>query len=507
MYMSGTLRFPSPFEVETPAGCEGWEEMYPAYMRFSEARRELEESRLCFYNGMHFPEPISPFDVITAEAFYIAIGEMNARFFCIPPAMGVDFRVLNGYVYISGIPVLDPQKIQERVELFQRRAGHYYENWSTIYEDWKQRVINEIEALKAIRFPHLPEIEPEELVFAHRGIGTSMTVFESYNRVIESLFRIAQIHCEIVMIGFAAYLTFYDFCKRFFPEIPDQQITLMVSGIDVSMMGPDKELRALAQRAVELGLAEKFSEGRSWREVFTDLEQHENGRAWLQEWNERGEPWFWINAGNGLKHQLRAWRDDPSPIFPILIEYVKRAARGESIQRDTSQVREKRDRITAEYRALLPSEADRQAFDQLLALVRQVYDAPSCVGHPAPITRSVPAITGPSRVPVNPHTSSPVRRSGVAFLPFRERCPSPSSGSRHTHPQHLSGSRPPPHPLPPTLRARLRPGCSDQEHGYMRPTVPPYGVNASSARRLNRFECRDNHAVVARCLVAEHLAT
>jgi len=373
--MSTILRFPSPFEVETPAGCEGWEAMYPAYMRFSQARRDSEESRLWFYNGMHFPEPISPFDVITAEAFYVAIGEMNARFFCIPPALGVDFRVLNGYVYISGIPVTDPQKIQERVELFQRRAGHYYENWASIYEDWKQRVVREIQTLEAIPFPELPEIEPEELVFAHRGIGTSMTILESYNRVIEALFRIAQIHCEIVMIGFAAYLTFYDFCKRFFPEIPDQQVILMVSGIDVSMMRPDQELRALARRAVELGIADAFVEGRSWREVFAELQQHDNGRAWLQEWNQRGDPWFWINAGDGLQHQFRAWRDDPSPIFAVLIEYVRRVRRGESIERDTSSLREERERITAEYRALLPTDTDRQAFDQLLALVRQVYYA------------------------------------------------------------------------------------------------------------------------------------
>lgn len=371
--MSGTLLFPSPFEVETPAGCEGWEEMYPAYMRFSEERRESEEARLWFYNGIHFPEPISPFDVITAEAFYVAIGEMNARMFCIPPAMGVDFRVLNGYVSISGIPVLDPQKIQERAELFQRRARHYYENWSTIYEDWKQRVIKEIEALKAIPFPKLPEVEPEDLVFAHRGIGTSMMVLESYNRVIESLFRIAQIHCEVVMIGFAAYLTFYDFCKRAFPEIPGQQVTLMVSGIDVSMMRPDLELRALAKRAVELGIANAFVEGSSWQQVFSTLEHSKAGRAWLREWEERGEPWFWMSAGDGLQHQFRAWRDDPSHIFPVLIEYVRRAARGESLERDTAQVREERERITAEYRALLSSDEERQAFDQLPQLVRQVY--------------------------------------------------------------------------------------------------------------------------------------
>ena len=59
--------FPSPFDVETPAGAEGWEEMYPYYLLFDPARREEEESRFWFYNGMHFPEPMPAFDMITAE--------------------------------------------------------------------------------------------------------------------------------------------------------------------------------------------------------------------------------------------------------------------------------------------------------------------------------------------------------------------------------------------------------------------------------------------------------
>ncbi len=35
--------FPSPFDVPTPEGCEGWEELYPYYYLFSEERREFEE--------------------------------------------------------------------------------------------------------------------------------------------------------------------------------------------------------------------------------------------------------------------------------------------------------------------------------------------------------------------------------------------------------------------------------------------------------------------------------
>ncbi len=44
--MQSTLRFPSPFEVGTPPGAEGWEQLYPYYLLFSDDRRQEEERRL-----------------------------------------------------------------------------------------------------------------------------------------------------------------------------------------------------------------------------------------------------------------------------------------------------------------------------------------------------------------------------------------------------------------------------------------------------------------------------
>ena len=36
--------FPSPYEVPTPPGAEGWQEMYPYHALFHEARREVDEA-------------------------------------------------------------------------------------------------------------------------------------------------------------------------------------------------------------------------------------------------------------------------------------------------------------------------------------------------------------------------------------------------------------------------------------------------------------------------------
>ena len=53
--------------------------------------------------------------------------------------MGVDYRVVNGYVYISPNPVTDPDKIAERAEYFEKRAGHYFQNWDELYAGWREQ--------------------------------------------------------------------------------------------------------------------------------------------------------------------------------------------------------------------------------------------------------------------------------------------------------------------------------------------------------------------------------
>ena len=116
--------FPSPFSIETPPGCEGWEEMYPYYALFDERRRDSDENRFWFWNSMHFPVPMPAFDAICIDSPYQAVGAWQNRVFAVPPAMGIDYRIVNGYVYISGNPVTDPAKMAERAEFFSeaRRA-------------------------------------------------------------------------------------------------------------------------------------------------------------------------------------------------------------------------------------------------------------------------------------------------------------------------------------------------------------------------------------------------
>jgi pyruvate,water dikinase len=90
---SETRTFANPFEVATPRGAEGWEQMFPYYVLFSPERSQSEQNRFWFYNGMHFPEPIYPFDIITADVPYRALGQINTRVFAPPPALPAGLRV------------------------------------------------------------------------------------------------------------------------------------------------------------------------------------------------------------------------------------------------------------------------------------------------------------------------------------------------------------------------------------------------------------------------------
>ncbi len=365
--------FLSPFEVPLPEGCEGWESMYPYYALFSEERRESEEARGWFRDGMHFPEPMFPFDFVTADSPYMCLGQANSRIFAVPPALGIDHRVLYGWVYMSANPVTDPAEIGRRAAVFGRRAGYYFQNWDELYGRWRAKVEETIAELVALEVPDLPELEPEEVVTEGRGVGATHTLLVAYNRLLESVDRIWQYHFEFLNLGYAAYLVFYELCKQNFPDIPDQTIAKMVSGIDVVLFRPDDELKALAQRALELGVADAVLTAEGEAALTDALAASAPGQEWLAQWEAVKTPWFFYSNGNGFYHHHRSWVDDPAVPLAHLQGYLERLRAGEDLTRPLAAVSAERDRISAEYRGLLADPDAIAAFEQNLGLARTVF--------------------------------------------------------------------------------------------------------------------------------------
>ena len=364
--------FPSPFSIETPPGCEGWEEMYPYYAMFDERRRDTDEPRFWFWNSMHFPVPMPAFDAICIDSPYQAVGTWQNRVFAVPPAMGIDYRIVNGYVYISGNPVTDPDQIAERADFFQKRAGHYFANWGELYGKWKEKMQALIAELDALQVPQLPKYEPDEVALGEDRNTAFYELLNAYGRVLRLGDMMWQHHFEFLLLGYGAYATFAEFCKGNLPDIPDQHIAQMVAGIDVLLFRPDAELRRLAHLAIDSGVDGAFVEGRTPQEIEAELVSSEAGRAWLSELEKVKDPWFNMATGDGLYHYYRSWLDDPSIPYASLIGHINALRAGEEITRPTEEIERERERLASEYESLLEKEV-RGAFNELLSLSRTVF--------------------------------------------------------------------------------------------------------------------------------------
>jgi pyruvate,water dikinase len=368
--------FPLPSSLKVIPGTERAQAAYPYYNQFSKE----DDARFWFYNSMHFPEPMSAFDMVTAEAAYCALGSSNTRVHCLPTTLGIDYRIINGRVYIGGNAVTDPAEIARRTEEFQKRAFYYYANWERLYAQWREKMLKLIKDAEALPKVQLPDLEPLENVHAGRGVASNHYLLDTYQKTLEGYFRMWHHHFEFLLLGYGAYMTFFAFCKKAFPEITDQTIARMVAGIEAEIFRPDEEVRRLARRAVELGVEAPFKEGVSVEAVMRSLQAAgEPGRAWLEELEASRHPWFNINVGDGFYHYHRSWNDDLSMPFAGIPDYIRRVKAGESLERPVARLQAERRQLIGDYRELLRTDEERAAYDQMIELAHRVF--PYVEGH------------------------------------------------------------------------------------------------------------------------------
>ena len=356
-------RFPSPFEAETPPGAEGWEDLYTYSLPFSEDRRDYEEATFWFQDSIHWAEPLTPWDATWYEYAIAALSQYNTRHYLIPPALGIDYRVLNGYAYLTPVPVLDGAEIEARVPQFMERAGFYFMNWGDLYDKWLVKMKDLIAEMEAISFLPLPEKEDLEVITEGHGTGSGLTIQEEYRGLLNLGLKLWHYHFEFLNLGYAAYLDYFGFCKQAFPNIPDLAIARMVAGVEVDLFRPDEELKALAAIVVEHGLEDQLAGGLDALE----------GTPFMDHWNSVKHPWFNYSAGNGFYHSDKVWIEHPEIPLGFVSGYVERIKAGEDVARPIERIRAERDRIVEEYTALLSSDEDREAFQGKLGLARVVF--------------------------------------------------------------------------------------------------------------------------------------
>lgn len=363
--------FPKPSDLPVPAGAEGWEELYPYYLVFQDALREEEDEKFWFCDSQHWPTVFKPFETIGGEFAVKCLGQYNARHLMIPNANGIDFRIHLGYLYMSPIPVPEEQ-IAERVEHFQQRIGHYFQNWPTLLDQWHSKVRGTIAEMESLTFRKPSAMVPWEHIRDGVGKDGSEELLENFDRLIQLAYQNWQYHFEFLNLGYIAYLDFFNYCKEVFPSIPDQSIASMVQGVDMELFRPDDELKQLATLAVDLGLQGCFEDTDDVEGTLARIAAAPHGNGWLEQYEQAKEPWFNFTIGNGFYGHDKYWNEHQEIPLGFIRDYIWRLEQGQQIMRPVAELIAERDRIVDEYRELLDAD-DLPTFDQKRALAAMCY--------------------------------------------------------------------------------------------------------------------------------------
>jgi pyruvate, water dikinase len=365
-------RFPAPLEVPAPAGAEGWQEMYSPYLLFSEENAAWEASQFWYWDGMHRPDVEYPFDTVIHEAYMMSVAAVVSRLFSIPGAKSAASRVLNGRLYLTDVPFADGREEERRIEGFMRRGGHYFEHWPELSDRWVAKVETLTAELTALEIPTLPDLEDERVVLEGRGVNSGHRLLDAFARTIQNLFLVYQYHFEMLVLAYVAQMTFHELARDSFSGITEPTLAKLTAGVELRQFQPDEELKRLARMAIDRGVGDRVRMAGDPGLAIAELGRDRAGAEWVAALEQAKDPWFHVSTGTGLFHTERAWIDDPSVPWAAIAGYINRLERGEPIDRPHDGLLAERDRLTAEYRELLPSDEHRAAFDQSIALARTV---------------------------------------------------------------------------------------------------------------------------------------
>jgi pyruvate, water dikinase len=369
--MSAPLKtFPKPSQLPVPAGAEGWEKLYPYNLVFQNLSG-AEDEKFWFCDSQHWPTVFKPFETIGGEFAVKCLGQYNTRHLLIPPANGIEFKIHLGYLYMSPVAVPEDQ-MAARAPEFERRAGHYFQNWNSLLDNWKIKVRATIDEMEALTFASLPDAVPFDDIVSGKAKDGSEVLMENYDRLIQLCYQNWQYHFEFLNLGYLAYLDFFGFCKEIFPGIADQSIAKMVQGVDMELFRPDDELKKLAALAIELGVDALLADTDDVTGTLERIANAENGQRWVDAYIAAQDPLFNFTVGNGFYGHDKYWLEHQEIPLGYIKDYVRRLHDGHQIMRPVAQLTAERERIYTEYRDLVDGET-RALFEAKHQLASTAY--------------------------------------------------------------------------------------------------------------------------------------
>ena len=205
--------FPHPLRVETPAGCEGWEEMYPYWALFDERRRESDENRLWFWNSQHFPFPMPAFDMVEVDHPYYTLGGWQNRAFAVPPGDGRGLpRGQRLRLHLAEPGHRPGQDRRARRSTSRSAPATTSRTGTSCTRAGARRWRRSTARSRRSHVPDLPEYEPDEVVFGEQNLS-NIDLLRAYSHTLRCAEMMWQYHFEFLLLGYGAYLTFAEFLR------------------------------------------------------------------------------------------------------------------------------------------------------------------------------------------------------------------------------------------------------------------------------------------------------
>lgn len=294
---------------------------------------------------VHAPEPITPFG--SAMGAFVTHGFGVAfEHFSVP--MRFRYKIVNGWLFATQIPLeIAPEEAERMGAEAQRR---FFEALGALGELWDD--------------DYLPEIKRRlgELATVDVAAVSDAELLAHWERVIDDVKRLWEIHFLIVLPAYLAVSEFDEFHRKVFGDGDPYGSYRLLQGLGNLTVDTGIALWELSRRAKELPeVVLVLTRAGDTADLFRRLEAVDGGpaflaelRAYLDDYGQRGDKW---DIG------FPSWVEDPSPVLKNLREYL---ARDTHPAVELQQKASERERLIAEARAKLSDPEALGTFDFLL---------------------------------------------------------------------------------------------------------------------------------------------
>ncbi|MCL5734274.1 MAG: PEP-utilizing enzyme [Actinobacteria bacterium] len=305
---------------------------------------DLTGDKVWFCDVTHGTPPWKPLYLMYGWALYTRIQRCYERL-NVPNSRGWDVRIKDGYVYV-GVMLTSGQEARERAPVFREKIRPYIEDFKGLWDKEKQQLKKTYEVLRAkygLEFyggiSAISNIDLSDLWEEYLSVHTKQWDVHMGNFIpIYYLFGLFE--------NMARELLALDHSSPLFSKV--------MSGFDSSALGFNREIWDLGRLALELELAQVFTNPEDAEAVMATLRQTSAGKSWLAAYDNFLEVYGW-RCERMLEWATPTWLEKPSLGIPLVRLAVISGATSSLEEKQNQAVRE-REEAERELLAKVPPE-------------------------------------------------------------------------------------------------------------------------------------------------------